>query len=114
MSAGVCYFSYFSTLCYSIYVIYVYKLIGWDPENIYLFKFISRNTKKRYGTCQKFTINAVESHSSALLLTLNIFYTFFSAFIVDFEHVNVFIEQVKDEQMLYLKSFKIAADLLNS
>ena len=101
-------------LRHSVYVIYVYKLIGWKPEDIYLLTFISRNTRKRYGTCQKFTINTVESHSSALLLTLNMFYTFFSAFIVDFEHVNVFTEQVKDEQVLYLSSFKIAADFLST
>ena len=30
----------------------VHKLIGWDTANIYLFKFNSRNTGKKYEICQ--------------------------------------------------------------
>ena len=60
---AVCYFS-------------VHKLIGWDPANIYLFKFNSRNTRKRYQICSKLTINTIESRSDVLLL---------SGSIVDFE-----------------------------
>ena len=37
---AVCYFS-------------VYKLIGWDPTNIYLFKVNNRNTRKKYEICPK-------------------------------------------------------------
>ena len=48
--AAVCYFS-------------VDKLIGWDPVNIYLFKFNSKNTRKRYEICLKLTINTIESRS---------------------------------------------------
>ena len=44
----VCYFS-------------VYKLIAWDPANIYLFKVNSGNTTKRYGISPKFTISTTES-----------------------------------------------------
>ena len=47
---AVCYFS-------------VHKSIGWDPANI-LFKFNSRNTRKRYEICPKLTINKIESHSA--------------------------------------------------
>ena len=46
---AVCYFS-------------VHKSIGWDPANI-LFKFNSRNTRKRYEICPKLTINKIESRS---------------------------------------------------
>ena len=35
---AVCYFS-------------VHNFIGWDPANIYLFKFSRRNTRKRYELC---------------------------------------------------------------
>ena len=45
---GVCYFN-------------VHKLIAWDQENIYLFKFNSRNTRKRYEICPKLTLNTTES-----------------------------------------------------
>ena len=62
----VCYFS-------------IYKLIGWDPANIYFFKSNSRNTRKRYEICPKLTANTIESRSGvftvnfevSLLLTLN-------------------------------------------
>ena len=48
--AAVCYFS-------------IYKLIWWDPANIYLFKVNSRNTRKRYEICLKFRINRIKSCS---------------------------------------------------
>ena len=47
---AVCYFS-------------VHKLKGWDPADIYLFKFNSRNIRKRYEICRKLTINTIESRS---------------------------------------------------
>ena len=47
------------TVCYFS----VQKLIGWDPANIYLFKFNSRKTRKRYEICSKLTINTIESCS---------------------------------------------------
>ena len=50
---AVCYFS-------------VHKLIGWDLENIYLFKSNSRNTKKRKE------IHTTESHFDILLLSASI------------------------------------------
>ena len=58
--AAVCYFS-------------VSKLIGWDPENIYLFKVNSRNTRKRYGICPKLTINTIESRSDVFILNFEVF-----------------------------------------
>ena len=62
-----------------------------------------------------------------LLLTLNNFHIFFSVSIVDFKYgnvcrgalsyVNIITQSLflkfKDEQILYLASFKIAADFLN-
>ena len=57
--AAVCYFS-------------VYKLIGWDPASIYLFNINSRNTRKRYEICPKFTINTIESCSD--VFTFKCFY----------------------------------------
>ena len=57
--AAVCYFS-------------VYKLIGWNPANIYLFKVNSINTRKRYEICPKFTINKIESCSG--VFTVKCFY----------------------------------------
>ena len=65
--AAVCYFS-------------VYKLIGWDSANIYLFKVNSRNTRKGCEIYPKSTIKKVVLVS--LLLTLIILHTFFSASII--------------------------------
>ena len=68
----------------------VYKLIEWDPLNLYLFKVISRNTNKRGGICPKLTINTVVLVS--FLLTLSMFHNFFSnVSIVNFEQVNFFL-----------------------
>ena len=39
------------------------KLFGWEPVNIYLFKFNSRNTRKRDEIYPKLTINTIESRS---------------------------------------------------
>ena len=104
--AAACYFS-------------VYKLIKWDPVNLYLFKIVSRNTRKRCGICPKLTINTVESRSGILLITLNIFHNFFSDSIVDPEQANVSLckycySKSEDEQMLYLTSCRTAADFLKS
>ena len=42
----------------------VHELIGWDPANICLFKFNSRNTRKRYEICRELTIDITESRSN--------------------------------------------------
>ena len=55
VTAAVCYFS-------------VYKLTGWDPVNIYLFKVNSRNTRKRFDICPKLTINTIESCSGVIII----------------------------------------------
>ena len=52
--AAVCYFS-------------VYKLIGWDAANIYLFKFNGR-TQKNSELCPKLTIKRVESRSGFFIV----------------------------------------------
>ena len=57
------------------------------PANRSLSKFNSRNTIKWCQWCSKLTIKT-PVQLVALLLTLNMFHTFF-CFIVDFEHVNV-------------------------
>ena len=66
--AAVCYFS-------------VYKLIGWDPENIYLFKFNSKNTKKWSDVCPKLPINTIESHSGVFIANFETYSHFFSVFL---------------------------------
>ena len=64
-----------------------------------MFKVNNRNTRKRCVTCSVLTTKTPERrqqrHSSDLLLTLNILYTFFSITIVDFEQVNVNWESLK-------------------
>ena len=70
------------------------------------------NTRKRSEICSKSTIKRVESHPSVFIVN----------FIVDFEYLDVFrgalscVKTIKskDEQMLYLTSFKIATDFLDS
>ena len=69
---AVCYFS-------------VFKLIGWNPTNIYSFNVNSVNTRKRCEICPKLTINAVESGSGVFSVNFNIFHIFFSVSVVDFE-----------------------------
>ena len=61
VTEAVCYFS-------------VYKLIEWDPANIYLFKANSGNTRKMCEVCPKLTIKTVENPSGV--------------FIVNFEHIS--------------------------
>ena len=60
-----------AALCY----FRVYKLIELETANIYLFKFNTKNTKKRCEISPKLTINTVDSRS----VTLNIFDRFSSA-----------------------------------
>ena len=38
----------------------IYKLIRWDPANIYLFKVNSQNTRKKHEIRPKFTIITIE------------------------------------------------------
>ena len=97
-----------------------FKLTGWYPANIFLFKVNSRNTRKRF----KIFSELVGHRSGSLLLTLNIFRTFFyccnsslwtdkclsgSSFLC-----KLYYSEYEDEGMLYLTSFKIAADFLNA
>ena len=85
----------------------IHKLIGWDPENIYLFEFNSRNTSKRYEIYPKLTINIIESRSD--VFTVKCFYCWLwigkclsrSSFLCKY-----YYPKSKDEQMLYLTSFK--------
>ena len=55
-----------------------------NPANIHLFKFSNRNSRERCEICSKLTIKTPEERHSrrpgVLLLTLNIFYTFFWCF----------------------------------
>ena len=61
------------------------------PGNIYLFKVNNRNTKKRCEICSKLTIKKHQNDVNDvvpvfLLLTWNIFHTYFKCFSIgDFE-----------------------------
>ena len=74
-TAIVVHFSVIAPVCYFS----VYKWIGWDSANIYLFKINSRSARKRYEIYPKLTINTIKSRSGVftvnfemfLLLTLN-------------------------------------------
>ena len=85
----------------------IHKLIGWDPENIYLFEFNSRNTSKRYEIYPKLTINIIESRSD--VFTVKCFYCWLwigkcllrISFLCKY-----YYPKSKDDQMLYLTSFK--------
>ena len=60
------------------------------PSNIYLFKIGNRNTRKRCEICSWYdVVDIVDLVLMFLILTLNIFHTFSSISIVDFEQVNV-------------------------
>ena len=59
------------------------------PSNIYLFKVINRNTRKRCEICPKLTINTVESRSGVFFVNFEHISLFFSVSIFDFELVNV-------------------------
>ena len=60
-----------------------------NPANIYLLKVSNRETGKRCEICSKLTMKTPERCHDVILvflvLTLNIFHTFFSVSIVDFE-----------------------------
>ena len=54
------------------------------PETSYLFNVNNRNTTQRWEICSKLTIKTLERrHLVSLLITLNIFHTFFSVSSVD-------------------------------
>ena len=61
------------------------------PAKIYLLKDSNKNTRKRCEICSKLTVKTLEQLIDVilvfLLLTLNIFHTFFYVSIVDFEQV---------------------------
>ena len=65
--AAVCYFS-------------VNKLIKWDPQNNYLFKVNSKNTKTWSDVCPKLPINTAESRSGAFIVNFEHYSHFFSVF----------------------------------
>ena len=85
----------------------VHKLIGWVPANIYLFKFNSRNTRKRYEICPKLATNTIGSRSN--VFTVKCFYGLLwigkylsrSSFLCKY-----YYPKCKDEQILNLTSFK--------
>ena len=52
----------------------VYKFIGWNPANSYLFKVINENTRKRCEICSKLTINTTQRR--------------YDNFIVNYEHIS--------------------------
>ena len=94
----------------------VHKLIGRDPANIYFFKVNSRITRKWCEICPKLTIKTLESR--------------FCVFNVNLEHNSHFwigkcwsgssflckyyYPKSKDERIIFLAPFKIAAGFLNS
>ena len=57
----------------AVYYFSVHKLIGWDSANIYLFKFNSRNTRKRNEIYPKLIINTIERRSD--VFTVKCFYS---------------------------------------
>ena len=60
------------------------------PAIIYLFKVKNKSTRKRCELCSMFTIKTPERRRLvSLWLTLNIFHTFFSVSIANFEHIIV-------------------------
>ena len=85
----------------------VHKLLWWDPGNICLFRFNSRNPTKRYEICPKLTINTIESRSD--VFTVKCFYCWLwigkylsrSSFLCKY-----YYPKSKGEQMFYLTSFK--------
>ena len=93
----------------------VYKLIRWDPANFYVFKVNSQNIRKRHEIRSKFTINTIESYSG--VFTVKCFYCWLwtgellsrSSFSCKY-----YYPKFKDEQMLHVILFKIAAYIPNS
>ena len=90
----------------------VFKLIGWGPANIYLFRFNSRNTRKRCEICSKFTIKALECRSGVFIVKFkhisHLFLVFFSSLWTDkclsesSFLCKYYYPKYEDEQMLYL------------
>ena len=90
----------------------VFKLIGWGPANIYLFKYNSRNTRKRCEICSKFTIKALECRSGVFIVKFkhisHLFLVFFSSLWTDkclsesSFLCKYYYPKYEDEQMLYL------------
>ena len=70
--AAVCYLS-------------VYKLIEWNPVNIYLFEVNSRNIRNMCEIFPDLTKNIAESCSGDFIVNFEHILHFFSVFIVDFE-----------------------------
>ena len=60
----------------------VYKLIGWDQGNIFLFKVIIRNIWKRYEIFLKLTINTIEIRSSVFVVNFKCISQFFLVFLL--------------------------------
>ena len=93
----------------------VYKLIRWDPPNIYLFNVNSQNTRKRNEIWPKFKTNTIENCSG--VFTVKCFYCRLwiskllsrSSFSCKYYYA-----KSKDEQMLHVMLFKIAAHFPNS
>ena len=85
----------------------VHKLIGWVPANIYLFKFNSRNTGKRYEICPKFATNTIESHSNVFTVKCFCYLLWIGNYLSRSSFLlNYYYPKCKDEQILYLTSFK--------
>ena len=83
----------------------VYELMGRDPGKVYLFKANSRNTRKMNEICSNITINTMESCSGVFTV---------KCFSRNSLLHKYFYPKYKDEQTLYVTSFKIAAIFLNS
>ena len=63
----------------------VYKLIAWDPANVYLSKVNSINARKKCEMCQKSTKNSRKSIWWRYCQLWTYFVSFSSVSIVDFE-----------------------------
>ena len=60
----------------------VYKLIGRDLTDIYLFKVNSKNSKKRSEICPKLTINTVKRSPGVLIVNFEHYPHFLSVFLL--------------------------------
>ena len=86
----------------------IHKLIWWDPENIYLFEFNSRNTSKRYEICPKLTINTIKSRSDVFTVKCFNCWLWIGKCLSRISFLcKYYYPKSKDEQMLYLTSFKL-------
>ena len=77
-----------------------------------LFKVNSRNTRKKYEICPKLTINTKESRTG--VFTVKCFYCWRWIGKRLFFLCKYYYARSKDEEILYLTLFKMAACLLNS